>query len=58
MNWVNKTNRQNILYRQAYTSTEISQNVSCIGVWKKDYLLASNLNSVRIVHYQIIDVHK
>ena len=28
------------------------------SVWTKSCLLACNLNSVRIVHYQIFDVHK
>ena len=42
---------------QAY-STQISQNVVCIVCETKSCLLACNLNSVRIVHYQIFDVHK
>ena len=37
---------------QAY-STQISQNVVCIVCETKSCLLACNLNSVRIVHYQI-----
>ena len=43
---------------QAYSSTQFSQNVVCIVCGTKSCLLACNLNSVRIVHTQIFDVHK
>ena len=50
--WAHRTPRQ----AYTFTSTQISQSVVCIVMWNKKLFIARNLNSFRIVHYQIFDV--